>query len=235
MQYSLRLSVHFARQSRVESGSWNKALALVGVLAATRRLLALAGLASIWLRSLRSLCTLSQQGPPPVWPSTAFFDRIRLLGIAREALDTVTVLADAGYLLTSHPQLRRVFQPSRRLSPTHLDQLASLSALLGSLVGIVETRAQRTRTWLRGRAIRRESLALETRLRGTDFWEGHEPTEEEVLQRSALSETLEVQQRQLLELRQQLRYADWDKVRLGSEAVFAGEYTPSSAVPPWSL
>lgn len=222
LQYSLRVSVHLSPGSRRLTPTLSRVLAGIGLVSAVRRLFALSQLGASFLRSLVALTSPAPSSTPIRWPRTSQFDRVWLLGLAREALEGATTLADASYLLTSHALLAPVFRP-RRVNPNRLDQLASLSDLLSAGVGLWETKEVRTRTWIRGRAIRREALAVEGRLKNGHLWTGDEHDEAERKEGRRWEEMLKVHQRQLRGLRAELVDLDWEKVRLWAEAVFAGE------------
>lgn len=202
-------------------------LAVVSLLAAARRLLALYRLLAGVL-SLEVWTSLAQGAKPATWKAsdaTEVAVRILLqsLDIATLVSSNVHLLGRLGILPISPRQARR------------FDKASDFTTLLGAGIGLAHIARKRRSLYKGGRTARRLAVEAETELEELDFWEENAPArggpvgtakrsaEERAHERLELRHRVRKERHTLRALKQDLNDLWWERLRLGADGLFARE------------
>ncbi|KAM0791286.1 hypothetical protein ACM66B_005760 [Microbotryomycetes sp. NB124-2] len=233
IQYSLRLAL-YVRQRAIAKPTVSSVLAVISLLSALRRVVALYDISTYLYHTLNPVNWVSKQ--PSSSSSTVAFSTSSskvvqkwtvddLFRLTRAALDVVSVFADNVFLAS---RLRIVPLSVRKTRKA--DRVAEVATLVSALLGLAQVKRSRDSVRNEGREVRRLSLMYEQKLEDLEFWEAPAPmtstrSSEELQTREAeekrLREKVRAGKKKLKSLRDELSGLWWERLRLFCEATFA--------------
>ncbi|KAK4054537.1 hypothetical protein OIV83_001031 [Microbotryomycetes sp. JL201] len=228
VQYSLRLAL-YVRQSATAKSTASSVLAIVSLLSALRRVVALYDISTYLYRILNPVTWISK--PPALSHGQASSSGTGLLSrwtaddvykLTRAALDVVSVFADNIFLASRLRLLPLSSHKTRRA-----DRTAEVATLVSALLGLAQVARSRESVRSEGREVRKLSLLYEQKLDELEFWDAPTKTsaENELQTRETeekrLRERIRTSKNKLKSLRDELSGLWWERVRLLCEATFA--------------
>ncbi|POY75115.1 hypothetical protein BMF94_1745 [Rhodotorula taiwanensis] len=230
LQYALRLalthrSAYFRRGKLPADNPPVRLLAIVSLLAAARRLLALYRLLAGVL-SLEVWTSRAQGAKPATWKaSDATEVAVRIL---LQSLDVATLVSSNVYLLG-----RLGILPISPRQARRFDKASDFTTLLGAGIGLAHIARKRRSLYKGGRTARRLAVEAETELEELDFWEDNaaarggpvgtdkRSAEERAHERLELRHRVRKGRHTLRALKQDLNDLWWERLRLGADGLFA--------------